>query len=106
MIKGLTLQYLLLFFVAYSAFSNCIPSGPNLIINGDFSQGDTGFTSAYTYTNVQNGLYPAAYYAVGADVLFYHSGAAGHMYDHTFGNTSGSYFMANGSAVANTSFWC
>jgi PKD repeat protein len=84
---------------------SCTPTGPNIIVNGNFSQGNYGFTTAYIYTNVQNGLYSNNYYAVGSDILYYHSGAAGHMYDHTVGNASGSYLMCNGASSANTIVW-
>lgn len=46
------------------------PSG-NLVSNGDFSAGNTGFSSQFTYstTNVQN----EGYYAVGTDAHNYHT---------------------------------
>ena len=84
----------------------CFGQCPNLIINGDFSNGNIGFSSQYSYCNASNCLVPAGEYTVGNDIKYFHNGAAGNMYDHTLGTTSGSYFMANGADVANTSVWC
>lgn len=75
------------------------PTG-NLVFNGDFSAGNTGFTSQYIYstTSVQN----EGYYAVGTNANNYHS--------QFQGTGTGNFLIANGGFVswANNQFdlWC
>ena len=80
----------------------------NLIANGDFSNGNTGFTSQYSYnTNNSNPNGPelaeGAYAVVTkpSDVHF----AWGEYYDHTSGNSSGKYFVANASNDTSKTVW-
>jgi gliding motility-associated-like protein len=77
-------------------------SGIELVTNRDFSAGNTGFTSQYTYCNSYLCLYPEAYYAVGANPTFFHD--AFHGVDHTTG--SGNLMIVNGAGAANTEIWC
>lgn len=72
----------------------------NLIANGDFSNGNIGFSSAYTYTT---NLYPEGTYYVGSNPNTYHSGFST-CTDHTTG--TGNMMIVNGSGTANTSIWC
>ena len=46
----------------------------NLVVNGDFESGNTGFTSAYTYvaTPGDKALYPEGAYAIGGDPRDFH----------------------------------
>ncbi len=74
------------------------PSG-NLVQNGDFSGGNTGFTSSYV--NNAN-LVPEGRYEVTADANNTHPNFFG--VDHTSGN--GLFMAVNGSGVANTDVWC
>lgn len=71
----------------------------NLIFNGDFSQGNAGFTSAYTYTT---NLWPEATYYVGPNPQLYHTGFAA-CTDHTTGN--GNMMIVNGAGTPNTNIW-
>nr|MBP6731815.1 hypothetical protein [Chitinophagales bacterium] len=86
----------------------------NLVTNGDFSAGNTGFTSAYTYVSpadnaatplsggTHTGLVPEGVYAVDGNAHDYHPAFDG--LDHTTG--SGSFFMiTNGSGTPNTEVW-
>jgi hypothetical protein len=80
----------------------------NLIINGDFTNGNTGFTSQYSHnTNVFNFSGPElaeGSYAVvtkASDVHF----AWGSYFDHTSGNSSGKYFVANASSDTTKTVW-
>ena len=80
----------------------------NLIANGDFSNGNTGFTSQYSYnTNNSNPNGPelaeGAYAVVTkpSDVHF----AWGSYFDHTSGNSSGKYFVANASSDTSKTVW-
>src|SRR6186997_955164 len=75
-------------------------AGPNLIVNGDFEAGNTGFTTSYIYT-------PADIYNTGTyDVLTNPRNA--HKYatsygDHTSGG--GKMMALNGSTVAGSIAW-
>lgn len=75
-----------------------IPTG-NLVVNGDFSQGNKGFTSDY---GNQKDLVPEAMYYVTNDANLTHYNFRGT--DHT--TTKGSFMVVNGSYVANSSVWC
>ena len=77
----------------------------NFVANGDFSGGNTGFTSAY---DVGTGgpwgiLSNEGTYAVTTDPNLTHTNFAS-FGDHTTG--TGQMLVVNGSAVANTSIWC
>jgi hypothetical protein len=80
----------------------------NLIVNGDFSAGNTGFTSGYGYTSVAGGLATGGegagegLYAIGTNPNFYHS-AFVTQGDHTTG--TGNMMIVNGSGVANKTVW-
>lgn len=77
----------------------------NLISNGDFSSGNTGFTSQYSYNTLNSGpeLVEGAYSVVtkASDVHF----AWGSYFDHTTGNSSGKYFVANASSDITKTVW-
>lgn len=71
-----------------------------LVVNGDFENDNTGFTSSYTYTssgynsnNPSSGLFPEGKYAVGTNANYYHSNFFGK--DHTSG--SGKFMIVNGA---------
>ncbi len=68
----------------------------NLLVNGDFSQGNTGFTSQYNYSS---DLQPEGNYFVGYDPLDYHPNGA-NFGDHTTG--TGLMLMANGAPTSIT----
>ena len=80
----------------------------NLIPNGDFSAGNTGFTSQYGY-NTNNFNFNGPELAEGAysvvtkasDVHF----AWGNYFDHTSGDSSGKYFVANASSDTTKTVW-
>jgi len=73
--------------------------GANLVINGDFSAGNTGFTSDYTFTT--NG-FPAAMYGVGPNPAVWLPNAPA-CTDHTSGN--GNMMMVNGADQAGVKVW-
>jgi hypothetical protein len=77
------------------------PAPPNLVRNGDFEGGQTGFTSGYAYGNVAN---PGTYWigtkpsqAPGAFADWYSGG------DHTTG--SGNMLVVNGANSASLPVW-
>lgn len=69
---------------------------PNLIRNGDFSQGARGFVSGYRKSDE---ISMAGTYAVGNNSLKFHSGAAS-ISDHTSGK--GNMLLVNGSTSGGT----
>jgi hypothetical protein len=73
-------------------------SAQNLLANPDFSAGNTGFTSQYTYKTP-----PATtqgQYFVGPNPNAWFSGYPA-FFDHTLGTSQGSMFMADGATVAS-----
>lgn len=75
-------------------------TGTNLIVNGDFSQGNTGFTSQYTYAPPPNLL--GAQYYVGTNPQAWNVGMVP-CTDHTTG--TGNMLLVNGSSVDNEIVW-
>ncbi|HRG39032.1 MAG TPA: PKD domain-containing protein [Bacteroidia bacterium] len=79
--------------------------GTDLIKNGDFSSGITGFSSSYTSgaSGTYGPLTKEGTYGVNADPskLHYSFPAFG---DHTSG--SGNMMVVNGNSIANASIWC
>jgi gliding motility-associated-like protein len=75
-------------------------AGTNLIVNGDFSLGNTGFTSQYTYTPPLN--VPEAEYYIGTNPQAWNVGMSP-CTDHTTGG--GNMMLVNGAAVDNVVVW-
>lgn len=75
-------------------------AGTNLITNGDFSAGNTGFTSDYDYLP-SSGTDPGKY-NVGSNILSWHPGMA-NCGDHTTG--TGNMLMVNGAGVPGEKVW-
>lgn len=73
----------------------------NLIINGDFSQGNLGFTSGYTFSN--NWVGPAGTYTIGTDPTLFHSGVNSSFGDHTTGE--GLMMIVNGATTPDLTVW-
>jgi hypothetical protein len=79
-----------------------LPQGSNLVVNGDFSSGATGFSSEYTY-------FPTSYSSGGEGRYTIRTVTSGWLsssatcYDHTSG--SGNMMVVNGHTVANRAFW-
>lgn len=76
-------------------------SSSNLVVNGNFDGGNTGFTSQYIYSALNSGLGGAGYYSVGADPALY-NGAWPTMAPHA---PAKNMLIANGSTTANTTVW-
>ena len=74
--------------------------GSNLIINGDFSQGNKGFTSQYTY-NSESG-YNEGVYWVGTSPYPWHPDFS-KCTDHTTGN--GNFMFVNGASKPGKIVW-
>ena len=74
----------------------------NLVYNGDFSLGNIGFTSTYTYGAGTNSIWNAGTYAITTSPSLVHNGTAA-FGDHTTG--TGNMMAINGASSA-TSVWC
>jgi hypothetical protein len=72
-----------------------------LVTNGDFEQGNTGFTSGYNYVanTLYNGLYPEGTYTVNNNPNFNHDNFWGT--DHTTADGSGNFMLINGLGGTN-----
>lgn len=77
----------------YSAYAES-----NIITNGDFEQGNTGFTTDYMYST---NLSPDGRYCVGPNAGAMHPDFIGS--DHTSGH--GNFFVANGAGTPGTTVW-
>ena len=77
--------------------SDTVNLGLEGIDNGDFSNGNTGFTSAYSYVSntIANGMTPEQRYTVHDDGNFTHTNFWGK--DHTTG--TGNFMIINGSGT-------
>ncbi|MFT5645560.1 MAG: hypothetical protein ACI976_000233, partial [Aureispira sp.] len=82
-----------------------ILSGVNIIYNGNFEDGDVGFSSAYALgTGGAFGqLSNAGTYAINTNASNTHNNFAA-CTDHT--STTGNFMVINGATIANQSIWC
>ncbi len=74
----------------------------NLVANGDFSGGNTGFTSSYTYSPPPSTVLNEGFYSVYTDPYGVHTGFTS-FGDHTTG--SGNMMIINGGP-SPTDVWC
>lgn len=74
-------------------------TGANLIVNGDFTAGNTGFTSQYTYANPN--ITEGQYFCGSNPQLW--NGSMSPCPDHT--NGSGNMMLVNGSPAPNLNVW-
>jgi len=81
--------------------STSIQVAQELVINGNFEAGNSGFTTAYTYSATANGLYPEGTYGVNDNANYNHDLFYGK--DHTTG--SGKFMIINGSPTTGTTVW-
>ena len=76
----------------------------NLILNGNFSSGNSNFTSQYTYVTGSGSANPEGVYSVVTKANDVHP-AWGNYFDRTSGNSSGRYFVANASSDTTKTVW-
>jgi gliding motility-associated-like protein len=77
-------------------------TGTNFVNNGDFSQGNTGFSSSYIDTNGPGSLWPEGYYSIQTNPNNVHPNFAS-FGDHTSG--TGLMMVING-ASSPVNIWC
>ena len=75
-------------------------STTNLVVNGNFESGNTGFSTGYTYTSTNTT--EGEYYVTNNPQSW--NGGFSPCGDHTTG--SGNMLLLNGHPVAGTNFWC
>jgi gliding motility-associated-like protein len=80
---------------------NELVTGANLVINGDFSQGNTGFTSAYQFASPNT---VEEQYFVGPSPQAWNAGMSA-CTDHTGSAGNGNMLMLNGAPQNNVSVW-
>ncbi|RXK85930.1 T9SS type B sorting domain-containing protein [Filimonas effusa] len=85
---------------ATTYFVHTLKQGANMVNNGDFSLGNTGFSSAYNYASYNS--VEGQYNVAGSPRTWNPSMQA--CSDHTGGN--GNMLMVNGSPAADVSVWC
>lgn len=93
-----------IFFVSnHSAANAQCPEGMieshNLVVNGDFSQGNHYFHSGY---RISNNLHPEGTFQVGGNPGKFH----GHFKGQGRGGYTDQFLIVNGSPQANVSVWC
>jgi hypothetical protein len=76
----------------------------NLVPNPDFSQGNTGFTSSYTYEVPTNVIGSGSYF-VGGNANHWNPGMLAICNDRT-GGTDSMMLVANAAVTANVPVWC
>ena len=84
--------------------------GTNVVANGDFSAGNSGFSSSYTYMTTGSAcpscccgvLTPEGVYTVGTNPHTYHTGFTS-FGDHTSG--SGNMLIVNGASATGVTVW-
>jgi hypothetical protein len=84
-----------------------VAASANLVINGDFEAGNTGFISGYSYAPPAS-MYDPATYTVGTDPNLVHSAwTYGPHADHTFAgqNGVGHMMIVNGDQIPNVTVW-
>jgi gliding motility-associated-like protein len=77
-----------------------ISSSQELVLNSNFSSGNTGFSSSYTYYS--GSVVNEGQYAINTNARNVHPDFRGT--DHTTG--SGNFMIINGAPMANTPVWC
>ena len=84
-------------------FSGASVQAQNLLVNPGFESGNTGFSTNYTFQPSAN-TSGAGNYAIRADESTFNSGF-GKYNDHTSGDGTGLYLIADASTTANRYIW-
>ncbi|MDR2979378.1 MAG: gliding motility-associated C-terminal domain-containing protein [Bacteroidales bacterium] len=82
------------------------PDSTNLVTNGDFSAGNTGFISQYNYRapSGRRTLWNEGTYTIAASGNAVHENFGSH-YDHTVGTSAGQFLIVNGAMTSNIIVW-
>lgn len=74
----------------------------NLVVNGNFEDGNVGFTSEYIYSPGPNGIWNEGTYAITTDAHYNHNNFSCNE-DHTTG--TGNFMVVNGASQNNQIVW-
>lgn len=82
----------------------------NIVTNGDFESGNTGFTSGYSYyttnSNTWGVIGQEGTYTINTNSANVHNNFGNYpCLDHTYGNGTGKCMYVNGAGSANTTVW-
>lgn len=82
----------------------------NIVTNGDFENGNTGFTSGYSYYTTNSNTWgiigAEGSYTVNTSSAIVHNNFGEYpCLDHTYGNGTGKCMYVNGAGTANTTVW-
>lgn len=82
----------------------------NIVTNGDFQSGNTGFTSGYTYYTTNSNTWgiigQEGTYTINTSSANVHNNFGTYIcYDHTSGNGTGKCMYVNGAGTSNTTVW-
>lgn len=82
----------------------------NIVTNGDFQSGNTGFTSGYSYYTTNSNTWgiigQEGTYTINTNSSNVHNNFGNYpCYDHTSGNGTGKCMYVNGAGTANTTVW-
>ncbi|MFM7233442.1 MAG: hypothetical protein ACKOZM_02550, partial [Flavobacteriales bacterium] len=99
---------LVLSILAFESIAQCgaCETYVNRVVNGDFENGNSGFSSSLNYVTFFPficTLCPENNYAIGNNATLFHSGFTGN--DHTNPPT-GDFFIANAPGQSGVSVWC
>lgn len=86
----------------YITAKSTMPGSTNLVVNGDFSLGNTGFSSSYTYAAGPSTVLNEGFYSVYTNPFSVHTGFTSFA-DHTTG--TGNMLIING-AGSPVDLWC
>lgn len=84
---------------------NMMVAGPNLVVNGNFSAGNTGFASDYTYYTPATSPSITGGYTVCDSISAYSTNNYWYCTDHTTGSPTGLFLVCDGSASATAAAW-
>lgn len=79
-------------------------SSSNIVVNGDFSQGNTGFTSEYIYESPTNASGSGAYF-VGSNANSWNSNMSNLCADRNTDNDA-NMLIVNGATTSGVKIWC
>ena len=82
----------------------------NIVTNGDFQSGNTGFTSGYSYYTTNSNSWgiigQEGTYTINTSSANVHNNFGNYIcYDHTSGNGTGKCMYVNGAGSSNTTVW-
>jgi len=82
----------------------------NIVVNGDFQSGNTGFTSGYSYYTTNSNTWgiigQEGTYTINTNSSNVHNNFGNYpCLDHTSGNGTGKCMYVNGAGTANTTVW-